>query len=509
MTVLRHKVPSAGLTVTARPYSGNKYMPVRAGDHTVLTATSDAQGWASFTLPDPGNQRTFWRLDRAGTDPVVVALPRQASGTLDSADHLLGTLTPEKDLVSTGATAPADLDTLAELAAVLTADRLTYAQIGRTVPGRRLAMIGDSMTAGIIGQATPNANNIVQGSPLSYGCMVSQGRLEWGGQFGVPGETTAQMLARVGQVVAARPDLCVILGGTNDGNMNTIKTNIPAIVAALLAAGIEPVLATLPPSSSPNAMTNGPHNWIRNANGWITKYAADNDLRLVDFFGPLVDPATGRYKVGHNSDITHPNQKGYRVMGEALATALSSQVKAGFSWLTQDAGDVSLFSGGDGGLFTTGTTLPAGGWSQAAGAAGAFVTDPFFAGRAYQIARAAGDTTSRVITFYVGALDWTFRPGHLVSLSCKIKTVGLEASGGVATVGAGNTGKTSGPSNMVSWQVGADFPNGGVIYFDSVIPPGTTSMPISIRIDGGSNAAGDSVSVGQFAVRNLTYLGYP
>lgn len=378
--------------------------------------------------------------------------------------------------------------------------------LGRAVPGRRLAALGDSVTAGIIGAATPNANNLVQGSYLAYGCMASLGRLEWGGQFGVPGNTSAQILARVGDVIAAKPDMCIVLGGTNDSVFTGPHDNLPLIYTALRAAGIEPVVATLPPSSSTNAITAGPHTFIRKVNAWLAEYAAAHGLRLIDFFGALVDPATGLYKTGYNSDITHPNQTGYRAMGQVVANVLPSQVKAGTSWLTQDIGESTILSKGDGGLFTTGTTLPAS-WSQSAGAAGAFVTDAFFLGRAYQIARAGGDSTVRVVSFTIAAADWNFQPGDLVSLSCKVKTVGLEASGGIATVSIDNNG-SSGATNVVSWQIGANFPDGGVVYYEAVVPAGTTSLTMSIRLAGGTGP--DTFTVGQYGARNLTRMAsYP
>jgi hypothetical protein len=96
MTVLRHQAP-AGAQVTARLYSGNKYAP---GSGTALTAVADAQGWASFTLPDPGSRKAYWTLTRPGASPVVVAVPRGQT-TVDSTAVQLGTLDLTSDLVDT------------------------------------------------------------------------------------------------------------------------------------------------------------------------------------------------------------------------------------------------------------------------------------------------------------------------------------------------------------------------------------------------------------------------
>lgn len=377
--------------------------------------------------------------------------------------------------------------------------RAAYAHLGQ--PGRKLATWGDSLIAGKVGQATPQVNNVLQGSPLMYACMASLGRLEWGGQFGVPNQNLAQILARAPQVIAAKPDMCLML--FDDSSVTDLNLYLPQMIAALADAGIEPVLCTLLPSSSTNALTNGPHNAIRQANGWITKYAVANRLRLVDLFGALVDPATGKFKAGHNDDITHPSHKGYRVIGQTIAAALSGQVRAGTSYLPQAIGDGTSFA--PEGLFVGGTTAPTG-WYVAAGGGGAHVTDAFFAGRGFQLART--DASTKAVQVDLGSAAWTFEPGDLVAVSCKIKTVNLEATGGFATISVPNNNRAAGqPDNLVSWQVGADFPDGGVVYYEGIVPPGTNGMSVQLRIDGG-NGSGDSVTFSQFALRSLTKLGY-
>jgi len=98
MTVLRHQVPTPGTTVTARPYSGNKYAPSSGGQP--VTAVSDAQGVATLTLPDPSSAKAYWALSRPGAAPVVVAIKRGAS-SVSSAAAQLGMLDAGSDLVST------------------------------------------------------------------------------------------------------------------------------------------------------------------------------------------------------------------------------------------------------------------------------------------------------------------------------------------------------------------------------------------------------------------------
>lgn len=138
MTVLRHRVlsgttPQAGVTVTARAYSGNKYAP---NSGTALSAVTDAQGWAQFDIPDSSARRTFWALRRPGADPVIVTVPR-ASGTVTSTDSGVsqGTLDAQSELVSTRPTIDPTPDTDTERETFIPARLSDAALRAALVPG--------------------------------------------------------------------------------------------------------------------------------------------------------------------------------------------------------------------------------------------------------------------------------------------------------------------------------------------------------------------------------------
>jgi len=111
---------------------------------------------------------------------------------------------------------------------------------------RTIAFLGDSRINQGIGIAS-GTSTVVETHGLQHWVpmlLKQDGQLISGTNFGVAGDTTVQVLARVGDVVAARPDICVVLCGTNDRAAGTDYSarrslqTIRSIVAALRGAGI-------------------------------------------------------------------------------------------------------------------------------------------------------------------------------------------------------------------------------------------------------------------------------
>jgi lysophospholipase L1-like esterase len=69
--------------------------------------------------------------------------------------------------------------------------------------------------------------------------------------FGVGGHTTSQMLARIPEIIAIKPDLVFLMGGSNDAlrglDMTRALENIHLMKVALEATGIETVILQPPP----------------------------------------------------------------------------------------------------------------------------------------------------------------------------------------------------------------------------------------------------------------------
>jgi lysophospholipase L1-like esterase len=141
---------------------------------------------------------------------------------------------------------------------------------------------------------------------------------------GVGGETTTQILARVGTIAALnpKPGWCLVQGGSNDATAGitaaTTIANVKATYDALLAAGIGVIATTVPPHSAAASLTGaGPINRA------IKEYAQTKaGIILVDWYPYLADPSAGTFLVG-SDDTIHPNAGGASTMGRALADVLS------------------------------------------------------------------------------------------------------------------------------------------------------------------------------------------
>ena len=151
---------------------------------------------------------------------------------------------------------------------------------------------------------------------------------------GISGQTTPQMLIRFRpDVVNLKPEVVVILAGTNDIAGNTgpstlemIEDNIASMVEIAKANNIKVVLCSvLPAFDYPWRPGLKPAEKIVNLNKWIKEYAEKNNLIYVDYFSPMADEQNG-LKKEYSEDGVHPNEAGYKVMDplveEGIAKAL-------------------------------------------------------------------------------------------------------------------------------------------------------------------------------------------
>ena len=159
---------------------------------------------------------------------------------------------------------------------------------------------------------------------------------------GISGQTTPQLLVRFRpDVIALKPQVVVILAGTNDIAGNTGPTTLEAIEGNLAsmfelarANNIRVVIASVLPVSDYaknregkpiNQTTRRSPEKIKALNEWITGYANQSGLTYLDYFSAMVDEK-GFLKEGLSNDGLHPNEKGYAVMQplveQAIATAL-------------------------------------------------------------------------------------------------------------------------------------------------------------------------------------------
>ncbi|HET8549235.1 MAG TPA: SGNH/GDSL hydrolase family protein [Bryobacteraceae bacterium] len=155
---------------------------------------------------------------------------------------------------------------------------------------------------------------------------------------GISGQTTSQMLIRFRpDVIALRPEVVVILAGTNDIAGNTGPTTLEAIEDNLMsmaelakANGIRLVLASVLPvcdSVRPQTARRPPEK-IRALNTWIRDYAARTGAVYLDYYSAMIGP-DGLLKTELTYDCLHPNDAGYAVMApladKAVAQPLGAQ----------------------------------------------------------------------------------------------------------------------------------------------------------------------------------------
>jgi lysophospholipase L1-like esterase len=148
---------------------------------------------------------------------------------------------------------------------------------------------------------------------------------------GISGQTTAQMLIRFrADVIALRPKVVHILGGTNDVAGNTgpmspqdFKNQIMSMVDIAHGNGVAVILGAIPPAANlPWSPQVKPTPIITSLNGWLRDYATNRNLGFIDYYSSLAG-RSGELRGDLGNDGVHPNRKGYEVMRRLVAAKLS------------------------------------------------------------------------------------------------------------------------------------------------------------------------------------------
>jgi lysophospholipase L1-like esterase len=191
------------------------------------------------------------------------------------------------------------------------------------IPGNTITSIGDSRIQSQC-QDYPSCNNVSARSFINWANALSGRRMVIMGQYGVAGDTTTQMLARLPAALARKTAFLIIWGGVNDIGAGTTETvpfaNIVTMANSALAQGTRPIIML---DTGSGAFTTAQTGYINDYNQRILQYAAGTAGVIV------VDPRevvlahtnTGStaYKAGFSQDGLHSNLLGYYWTGVAFA----------------------------------------------------------------------------------------------------------------------------------------------------------------------------------------------
>jgi lysophospholipase L1-like esterase len=155
---------------------------------------------------------------------------------------------------------------------------------------------------------------------------------------GVIGLTSSQIAAPFdAYVVDLQPQAVHILAGTNDvypgWQLSDTANNIETMVRKAKQHHIGVVLGTIPPWG-PGGVSEeadpSPQRFQRidQLNQWITQFAAQQDIQLVDYHSLLVAPNGENYIPAFTLDGVHPSPAGYAVMTPYTLQALKAAMAA-------------------------------------------------------------------------------------------------------------------------------------------------------------------------------------
>ncbi|HTB11995.1 MAG TPA: SGNH/GDSL hydrolase family protein [Bryobacteraceae bacterium] len=150
---------------------------------------------------------------------------------------------------------------------------------------------------------------------------------------GISGQTTPQMLIRFRpDVIALKPEVVVILAGTNDiaGNtgpmtLDMIEDNFRSMVELAKANHIKVVLSSVMPVCDyirPQTEHRPPAQIIA-LNEWLKDYATKNKLVYLDYYSAMLDDQK-MLKKEITYDGLHPNEAGYAIMEPLAEKAIST-----------------------------------------------------------------------------------------------------------------------------------------------------------------------------------------
>ena len=200
---------------------------------------------------------------------------------------------------------------------------------------------------------TTNLGFFTNISPFLYANSALNGALQWVKNFGVGGQTSAQILSRISDVLAVGPtgsgeaDECWVTAGANDATSGVTSAayaeNMRAIVLALKNAGFVVRVIGVAPFASGHPTLATVQSLVVQYNAWLRRNIASLGGVFVDAFSVLTDSsnANGAAVSGliNATDYTHYTHMGARLVGDKIAASYESAVAASASALILSRND--------------------------------------------------------------------------------------------------------------------------------------------------------------------------
>lgn len=405
---------------------------------------------------------------------------------------------------------------------------------GEVAAARRspaIVFLGDSLTALGAIEASRSYGN----SYPTLATYLTDGQVLFEANAGVPSDTVQMIAARVqSEVIARKPGQCFVLAGSNSTTKgyahfaDAQDAYEDGIIVRLLAAGIEPILATIPPrdfTRQTAAATNtGPAVYQLSLawNVFVRAMAVKYRLRLVDLYAAVVDPGTGNYIDGYTDDQVHWSILGVNVVAQAVAAALIAPYRVPSVPLEKDRHSIinlcssPLFLSGLGS--GTGGQYPTGWNGSASSVVAVSLVDPTEGdglkfGKWMRLTKLAGSTGNvnmirTLSTFTAGAgvpmtagdrvgFGLRYRINEPTPDSGKYVTISLNFRG---AGGSGDIKKVITPLNQIQ-RSGI-----GTIWIEETLPADTVDVRLDIGFSSPSTAV---VDIAQGTIYNLSAMGVP
>jgi lysophospholipase L1-like esterase len=152
---------------------------------------------------------------------------------------------------------------------------------------------------------------------------------------GIGGQTTPQMLLRFrADVIDLRPEVVVILAGTNDIAGNTgpmtleeIRDNIISMTELAQAHGIKVIISSVLPAFDYTWRPGlEPNVKIPLLNQMLSDYCKENDVIYLDYFSAMADERNGLPE-SLAKDGVHPTREGYDIMKSLAEKAIQAALQ--------------------------------------------------------------------------------------------------------------------------------------------------------------------------------------